>query len=164
MKIIGIGLNKTGTKTLRYYLRSWGFHHKSFDKDAFDLYRHGNVKVVLDSMEEFDSFEDWPWPLMYREIDARFHDARFILTTRATPQAWYQSLCKMAVRMGPLDQFEKHIYGYGMPQANRRHHVEFYLNHIAQAEEYFKKNPSKLLRICWEQGDGISKTGRIPGA
>ena len=85
MKIVGIGLNKTGTKTLKYCLEQWGFRHQSYDLRAFELYREGRLDELFDWMQEYDSFEDWPWPLFYREIDTRFPNAKFVLTVRDTP-------------------------------------------------------------------------------
>ena len=157
MKIIGVGLNKTGTKTLRHCFLNWGFRHRSYDLNAFESFRSGNIEALLTEMESYDSFEDWPWPLMYREIDARFPEAKFILTIRKTPEHWYQSLCKMAVRMGPLNDFEKHIYGFSMPQGQRKHHIEYYRRFNEEVEFYFRDRPEKLLKICWEDGEDQSK-------
>lgn len=162
-KVIGVGLNKTGTKTLKRYLLLWGFRHRTYDLDAFRLYRAGKTKELLQSMEQSDSFEDWPWPLMYREIDERFPDAKFVLTTRKTPDVWFRSLCNMAVRMGPLKDFEKHIYGYAMPQGRRDEHVRIYEAHNQAVIEHFSDRPGKLLEICWEKGDGIEEVADFLG-
>lgn len=153
MKVIGVGLNKTGTKTLRHCMQHWGYRHQSFDLKAFELYRAGKLDELLDWMEDFDSFEDWPWPLMYREIDQRFPGSRFILTLRDTPETWYRSLCKMAVRMGPLNDFERHIYGYAMPQGHRQEHIDYYETFNREVREYFRDRPEQLLTVCWEKGD-----------
>jgi hypothetical protein len=152
MKVIGAGLNKTGTKTLRYYLMRWGFRHRSYELPAFRQYRAGRIAELLDSMESFDSFEDWPWPLMYREIDERYPDAQFVLTMRRSPEVWYRSLCQMAVRMGPLRDYEKHIYGYAMPQGRKQQHMDFYNRHNQQVIDYFADRPGKLLQLCWDDG------------
>ena len=152
IKVIGVGLNRTGTKTLGYYLKKWGFRHKSYDLDAFHLLRSGRIDALLEMMNEYDSFEDWPWPLMFREIDARFPNARFVLTVRRTPEVWYRSLCNMAVRMGPLHEFEQYIYGYAMPQGHRQEHLRYYREHTQAVEEHFRDQPMKLLKICWENG------------
>ena len=152
MKVIGVGLNKTGTKTLRAHLMDWGFRHRSYELDAFKQFRRGQIEELLDSMDQHDSFEDWPWPLMYQEIDRRFPDARFVLTTRKTADHWYRSLCKMAVRMGPLNDFEIHIYGHAMPHGKRSHHIDFYEQHNQQVRDYFRDRPGKLLQVCWEDG------------
>ena len=157
MKVIGVGLNKTGTKTLGYYLKQWGFKHKTFDLNAFNLYRAGRLEELFEMMQQFDSFEDWPWPLMFREIDSNFPGSRFILTVRRSPVVWYRSLCNMAVRMGPLHQFEQHIYGYAMPQGHRNEHLQYYLEHNQAVVEHFQERPSTLLEVCWETGDHPQK-------
>lgn len=162
-KIIGVGLNKTGTKTLRRYLERWGFDHRSFDLDSFNRYRAGEIEHVLQEMERHDSFEDWPWPLLFREADERFPGSKFILTVRESPDAWYRSLCKMAVRMGPMSDFEEHIYGYAMPHGHKEEHVEFYDAHNTAVAEHFSGRPEQLLTICWERGDGPAELATFLG-
>ena len=157
MKVIGIGLNKTGTKTLGYYLKQWGLQHKTYDLNAFALYRAGRIKELLEIVQQYDSFEDWPWALMFREIDSNFPDARFVLTVRRSPEVWYRSLCNMAVRRGPLHRFEQHIYGYAMPQGHRNEHLQYYQQHNQTVIEHFRGRPSKLIKICWETGDHPQK-------
>lgn len=152
MKVLGVGLNKTGTKTLRHCLQHWGYRHQTYDLQAFELYRTGQIDKLLQWMEDYDSFEDWPWPLMYREIDARFPDAKFVLTVRESPEVWYRSLCKMAIRMGPLNDFERHIYGYSMPHGHKQEHIEIYEKHNREVQAYFADRPAKLLTVCWEEG------------
>ena len=163
MKVIGAGLNKTGTKTLRYHLMQWGFRHRSYELEAFRMYQAGRIDELLNSMEDYDSFEDWPWPLMFREIDERFADARFVLTTRRSPEVWYRSLCKMAVRMGPLNDFEKHIYGHAMPHGKKRHHTAFYERHNQQVRDHFGDRPDKLLQLSWDDGDTAEKLADFLG-
>ncbi len=163
MKVIGVGLNKTGTKTLGYYLRQLGFRHRTYDYEAFQAYLKGDVAGLLQKMEEYDSFEDWPWPLFFREIDDHFPDARFVLTVRESPEVWYRSLCNMAVRMGPLKRYEKHIYGYAMPQGHREEHIQIYRAHNEAVLEHFGGRPDKLLEICWEEGDDAQKLARFLG-
>ena len=163
MKIFGIGLNKTGTKTLAYYLKHWGFRHKTYDIEAFRSYRAGHSEQLFSLIDDYDSFEDWPWPLMFRELDARYPEARFILTLRRSPEIWYRSLCNMAVRMGPLKDFERHIYGYAMPQGHRDHHIRFYTAHNRAVEEHFRDRPEKLLRLCWEDGGDAARLAGFLG-
>lgn len=156
-KVFGVGLNKTGTKTLRHYLLEWGYDHRTYDLDAFNRYRRGDLASLLEDMEAHDSFEDWPWPLLYREADERFPGSKFVLTVRESPDAWYRSLCKMAVRMGPLEDFEKHIYGYSMPQGHRREHLEFYERHNQAVLGHFEGRSDQLLLLCWETGQGVGE-------
>jgi hypothetical protein len=127
------------------------------------LYRAGRIKELLEMMQQYDSFEDWPWPLMFREIDSNFPDARFVLTVRRSPEVWYRSLCKMAVRMGPLHKFEEHIYGYAMPQGHRDEHLQYYQAHNQAVAEHFRGRPSSLLKVCWETGDHPQKLSDFLG-
>ncbi len=128
------------------------YRNHSFCLDSFHLFQQQDWTALFTRMDEHDSFEDWPWPLMYEQIDEHYPDARFILTTRATPEHWYKSLCKMAVRMGPLKDFEEPVYGYAMPQGHRQEHLDFYNAHNARVRQYFKDKPGKLLEICFDEG------------
>ena len=71
MKIIGIGLNKTGTTTLGVCFKYWGFNHISFCETAFNLYVKEDYESLLGLVSEYDSFEDWPWPMIYKDIDEK---------------------------------------------------------------------------------------------
>ena len=88
-KVVGIGLNKTGTKTLGACLRHWGSDHISCSREGFDLWTAANTETLMHIVERHQSFEDWPWPLVYREIDQRFPGTKFVLTRRTTPEAWF---------------------------------------------------------------------------
>ena len=156
-KVIGIGLNKTATKSLAQCFKSMGYRNQSYSIDAFTLYRHKDWQALFNIMDQYDSFEDWPWPLMYKEIDRQYPEAKFILTTRASPELWYRSLCKMAVRMGPLKQFEQAIYGFSMPQGHREDHINYYNKHNREVKEYFSDRPGKLLEICFDNGVSMPK-------
>jgi len=162
-KIVGIGLNKTGTKTLGEAMISLGLRHKTYSGSAFDCFQREDIEGVRQIMESFDSFEDWPWPLLFREIDHWYPEARFVLTVRKSPQVWFRSLCNMAVRRGPLDRYEKYIYGYAMPQGHRRELVQFYEQHNRAVEAHFADRPGKLIRICWEDGDGLERLASFLG-
>jgi hypothetical protein len=50
MKVVGVGLNKTGTQTLARYLQDWGMRHRSYDLQAFQRYRRGEIAALLDEM------------------------------------------------------------------------------------------------------------------
>ena len=105
VKVIGIGLNKTGTKTMAHHLRTWGLRHRTYDSatttesPSFRLYESGDIDSLMEIVAAHDSCEDWPWPLLFREIDERFPDAKFVLTMRSSSDVWYRSLCNMAVRL-----------------------------------------------------------------
>ena len=162
MKVVGIGLNKTGTKTLGACLRHWGFRHRSCDYEAFQLWRHGRIDDLLRSMEQYDSFEDWPWPLVYRDIDRAFAGTKFILTRRATAETWFASLCRHATRKGP-SEYRASIYGHDMPHDRKTEHVAVYERHNRSVRAYFHDRPDQLLEVSWEEGDGWDLLARFLG-
>lgn len=162
-KVIGVGLPKTGTKTLVSYLEDWGYRNRSYDAIAFGKYREGRIEELLNELEEWDSVEDWPWPLMYKELSGRYPDAKFILTQRKSPEIWYRSYCQMAVRMGPFKIFEKYIYGYSMPHGRKEEHIDFYKKFQKEVLDFFQATGQDFLVICWENGDTGEKLARFLG-
>lgn len=156
MKVFGIGLNKTGTKSLGYCFRSFGFKNSSYNLDLLKEYSKGNFDPIFDVSDRFDSFEDWPWPLLFKELDTRYPDALFVLTTRKDPETWFDSLCHHADRTGPTEA-RAIAYHHEMPHAFRREHINLYVNHNEEVRRHFQSRPGKLLEVCWECGDGWSK-------
>jgi hypothetical protein len=153
VKIFGIGLNKTGTKTLGECLRQFGCRHTTFDLMDLRNFKRGNLALLLEKMNHFDSGEDWPWPLMVETLDEAFPEAKFILTIRKTPEIWFTSLCKHAEKTGPTEG-RVLVYGYAMPHLYRQQHLDFYNRHNQTVMKYFQERPDKLLVVCWEKGDG----------
>ena len=153
IKIVGLGLNKTGTGTLKACLEHWGYNHISYDLGAFNQFRNRDFAALTKTMDEYESFENWPWALMYQEFDRRYPSCKFILTVRNNCEIWLTSLCRHAKRFGPLSEFEQYIYGYSMPQENKNAHRQYYLKHNQRVEEYFKLRPDKFLKVCWDDGD-----------
>lgn len=162
-KVIGVGLNKTGTKTLRTLLEQWGYQHCYEYQEAFKLYQASRFDDLVSLMEPYDSFEDWPWPLAIDELDRAYPDARFILTTRASTDDWYRSLCRMAVRIGPLNEYEPHIYGTSMPQRDPDGHRSFYENHNAEVRERFADRPDRFLELCWDEPEALDQLAAFLG-
>jgi hypothetical protein len=160
MKIVGIGLNKTGTTTLGSCLKTLGFKHISCDLKAFNLFKEGKTEELLTIVKQYDSFEDWPWPLAFKEIDRAFPGSKFILTLRKTPEIWFNSLVLHSLKTGPTD-YRKTVYGYEMPEGHIDEHRNFYENHNMMVREYFKERPEDLLEVCWENGDGWEKLARF---
>lgn len=156
VKCFGIGLNKTGTKSFRKALRSLGYRTVSFRPDLMEALGEGRSDLAISVAKKFDAVEDWPWPLLYKELDQAFPGSKFVLTTRADASIWFDSLCKHARRVGPT-AFRRIAYGYTDPWENRDHHIKIYEDHIKSVTEYFGNRPQQLLTVCWEKGDGWSE-------
>ncbi len=154
MKVIGIGLNKTGTSTLKTCMKTWGYKHMTFDLDAFNAYREKDFDYLRQITDAHDSFENWPWALMYQRLYDWYPDAKFILTIRKNPQTWFKSLSRHGKSLGPLTDYEIYIYGYANPNENKQAHIDYYCRHNREVAEFFQDKPGKLLTVCWENGDG----------
>ncbi len=154
MKVVGIGLNRTGTTTLGLCFEHWGLSHISYDLEAFTFWRKGQIDKLLQKAAAWDSFEDWPWPLVYREMDAAFPGTKFVLTRRTSAQKWFDSLCRHADNIGPLSNMEEHVFGFDWPADHPREHMDYYQHHNEQARRYFADRPDDFVEVCWEEGDG----------
>src|SRR6056297_1638044 len=97
-KVFGIGLNKTGTTTLGVCLNKLGYNVKDCDLKLLKYSDQKKMDPIYDTVKKYDGFQDWPWPLLYKELDQRFPGSKFILTTRKNSEAWFRSLKKHADR------------------------------------------------------------------
>jgi hypothetical protein len=153
-KIFGIGLNKTGTKTLRKCMETLGYRCYGCDRELLkDVVLRKDLKNVVSIVNQYDFFEDWPWPLIYKELDQLYPGSKFILTTRGSHRVWYNSLCKHSLRTHPFKHCRKLAYGFNYPQKYFIHHAYFYHKHKAKVLRYFAGNKN-FTRLCWENGDG----------
>lgn len=156
MKVFGVGLNKTGTTTLAACMERLGFKHTSCNLELTRCVEKNDLEPIFHHADQYESFEDWPWPLVYEAMDERYKDAKFILTRRRNPEKWFDSLNRHALRTGPTE-YRQIAYGHTMPIGHKRSHVETYLRHNQAVRDHFKDRPNKLVEICWEEGDGWNK-------
>jgi hypothetical protein len=155
-KVFGVGLNKTGTSTLGECLVRLGYRHRSYSSAALRAYREGRIEAVLAMTEGFDSCEDWPWPLVWRELFARYGErARFVLTTRLSSEVWVESLKAHALNTHPTRAMRPAIYGHYYPHGYEAEHRRAYERHNAAVRAFFAREaPHALIEVCWERGDG----------
>lgn len=162
-KVFGIGLNKTGTSSLRVALRRFGYDHAPREMRLVANYYNGKLDPIFEYAELHESFEDWPWPLVYKEIYAKYGDrARFILTTRASTDDWLKSIKSHSERVRGRDIRSK-IYGYPYPHGVEKNYAEIYENHNIAVRDFFASDQRKhlLSDVCWEQGDGYMELCRL---
>jgi len=156
MKIFGIGLNKTGT--LKACLVTLGFTHYKCDRSLLKDYRLKNdFSRIFQIVNKYDSFSDWPWALIYKELDINFSGSKFILTVRKDAQRWLESLRRHSLFSPPFKHCRKLAYGYNYPFWHNKEHIKIYEEHNQKVMEYFKDRPDDLLILSWEDGDGWEK-------
>jgi hypothetical protein len=150
-KVFCIGFQKTGTSSLGAALRALGYRvHKGF---RFNLPGKVQIpepvtlsalaKVALPMVEDYSAFEDNPWCLLYRELDAAYPGSKFILTRRSM-HAWADSLVRHF--RGERDPMFRFIYGCNDALAEpRRHYLDIYHQHNDAVLSYFSSRPDDLL-------------------
>lgn len=160
-KVFCIGFHKTGTTSLAEALRILAYRVTGPNgvKDP-DIAR--NVQAMADALtQQFDAFQDNPWPLLYRRMDEKFPGSKFILTRRDT-DAWIKSQVRhFGRRETPMRRW---IYGVGCPEGNEDTYVRRYETHNTEVLAYFKDRPGDLLVMDLSKNDGWEKLCPFLGA
>lgn len=156
-KVFGIGWAKTGTTTLGKCLQVLGFNHQSQRLDLVQDLARGDLSTIMQLAEEKESFEDWPWIVLYRELDQAFPHSRFILTTRNSKN-WIRSYQNMLNNQGEateeLNQIRRTLYGLPFPHVTETQLIERHEQHNAEVAHYFRDRPQDLLIVDWELSAG----------
>lgn len=156
MKVVGVGWAKTGTTSLGEALKLLGFRHKTQELALTDSLDIPGQQAIWHSADAYDSFEDWPWLLLYREFDERYPGSKFILTVR-DPDSWLISYRKQLDRAGKGPQataWRRRLYGLPFPEVSDEQLVERYLRHQTDVRAYFDGRPGDFLVVDWTRGDG----------
>jgi hypothetical protein len=162
-KIFGIGLNKTGTSSLGRFFEKCGYKmHEDYScvkiNMALELLKSkpdDKASLLLDIANNYDVFEDWPWPLIYKQCLERYPDSKFVLTVRADAEEWFRSLYYHCKKLGPTRQI-KSVYGHYTPNhKTKKDFIEYYKKHNANVVEFFKDKPDRLLILSTDTDDNI---------
>jgi len=153
MKVFGIGFHRTGTTTLNRCLKKLGFSHKGYDLDLLRKVNQGDLEPVHRVADQYECFDDWPWPLIFRQLDEWYPDAKFILTVREDPDTWLASVRRHAKVTGPTES-RKIIYGQPRVKGHEEIYLKRYNQHNETVRRYFSDRTDDLLEVCWEQGSG----------
>lgn len=150
-KVFGIGLHRTGTTTLGACFKELGYDHLSCRKDLLAKLRRGEINEIFSEVDKYQSFEDWPYPLMYKDLAKRYPDAKFVLTLRKDADVWLESFYKHSLRRSPTKNAQKLAYGVAYTLGNEDYLTSFYKSHEADVRAFFKAtDPERLLVVCWE--------------
>ena len=147
-KIFGIGMSKTGTTTLAECFRILNLGpHQSYDQRLKSaVVDHADVQSAVAAAEQFRTFEDAPWYLIFKELDAAYPSSKFILTMRASSEVHAISTWKHGVRSGSRKGLPTNEYMQAKMQE--------YENHSRLVLEHFRDRTDDLLIVCWESGSG----------
>lgn len=143
-KVFGIGFHKTGTTSLAQILRRLGYRVTGPNGVDDPDIESNLLPLVRRLSQQYDAFQDNPWPLVFKEMDALHPGSKFILTTRH-PDRWIESQLKhFGDNVSPMRTL---IYGIGSPRGNEELYKSRMIQHNESVKEYFKDRPDDLLVI-----------------
>lgn len=172
LKVIGVGLGRTGTNSLKLALEMLGFtrcHHMTevFDHPeqapGFVAAAHGESVDWEQLYEGYQACCDWPSCYFWRELSACYPEAKIILTTRDA-ESWYRSMAKTLIPgthkaiAGPetaASLIGREIFLNGTFGGNiddKRHVIEVYERHNQSVRDTIQ--PGRLLEFEARQGWG----------
>lgn len=178
--VFGLGLSRTGTKSLTTALHILGVDtvHYPVSADSFRALSSGSLDFQL--MEAFDGITDITTVPFFRELDARYPDARFVLTVRDS-FSWLAS-CERHYRgrgafpettspktMSPGQEEHMRIRRllraavYGIYDFRPERFVHVYEQHVAAVRKHFAGRPGKLLELDIAGGEGWEKLAPFLG-
>jgi len=143
-KYFGVGYPKTGTNTLGYCFRLLGYrvirihdYFISWFQNGYDISSIINDEIFCNYIECYDMFSDWPFHMIFKELDQKYPGSNFILTERKDQETWQRSLSnhRKTRSKKTLRRWPKKIQPY------RKNHKE-------EVKEYFKNRPDDLLVLC----------------
>lgn len=133
MKIFGIGLSNTGTRSLAEALSILGYKTIHYPWSMKDI-------------DEYDASMDIPVACRYKELDKLYPNSKFILTIRPFKE-WIEKR-----RNKPPDlntpspwKLETRILMYGDIKFNEERLTQIYINHHNEVQEYFKCKENLLV-------------------
>lgn len=161
-KVFCVGLGKTGTTTFGVLMRRLGRRNLSGPVGVMlQLLELGRTDEVFRLIDRFDSFDDFPYPRIYRDCAERYPAARFVLTRRRTPETWLESLRSHNRVMGPTDAFLLAYDCYAV-DGNESHLLGMYERHLVEVREFFAGS-GRMLEVCWEDGTGVGELAGFLG-
>lgn len=165
-KVFGIGWAKTGTKTLGECCEILGLSHQGPDLSLARDLRSGDLTRIMSIAGQKQAFEDWPWLILYRELDEAFPESLFVLTTRS-PERWLRSYRNMLAAQGvassEMNEVRSILYGLPFPDVTDDQLLERFKKHNADVRRYFSGRADNLLVADWETGCGWRELCRFLG-
>lgn len=153
-KIFCIGFHKTGTTSLAVVLSTLGYRvtgpngvqNPNIDKNV--------LAMAYELVDQYDAFQDNPWPIIYKQLDVKYPGSKFVLTLRDSG-SWIRSQVRHFGRKET--PMRKWIYGVGCPEGNEDVYIKRFEDHNKEVIEYFKDRSEDLLILNLAKGDGWEK-------
>ena len=150
MKILGLGLSKTGTSSLAVALNLLGY----------SCVHSAHTYLI----EQADALLDMPAAVRFRELDVMYPGSKFILTSREK-NSWLDSCRRHWDRirieeMHPNARFEYawcRVRAFGTTEFDPDNHWRCYTRHLDAVTEHFANRLQDILVMDIIAGDGWTK-------
>jgi len=150
-KVFAIGFHKTGTSSLGKAFEILGYK-SCFGANELRA-QLGEMKMMQSLFKEdyeeifkfaeaYDCFNDLPWFAIYKALDLRFPNSKFILTTREE-SAWINS--SKAYFGDTTSPFRLWLYGKSNPKNDQEVYLKRYQEHNKEVESYFEDRNDLLI-------------------
>jgi len=169
-KVFGIGLSRTGTRSLTKGLQILGYNvaHYPDDEDTYTEISNGQCDLTI--LRLLDGLTDITTVPFYKQFDKMYPGSKFILTVRSDMDAWLQS-CENHYFNRPAFQTEKdpddevhyqirqflRAAVYGTYSFNPDRYRWVYEHHVQDVKHHFRDRPEDLLVMDISEGDGFEK-------
>ncbi len=185
-KIFVVGMNKTGTTSLKVALQQADIlcGPQQQHELLFPDWTQRRFDRIIDLCRYYEAFQDIPFslPFTYQALDQAFPDARFILSMRDSAEQWCDSLVRFHTkalfggRPPSWELVEAHDYGYPSALAecsrafwrwqdfglyDRQRAIDLYSRHNDNVREYFYGREEKLLVINLAESDAYPRFQRF---
>lgn len=161
MKILYLGLGKSWTTSFGTACEILGYKVIENDMSLLEEIKRGDFKRTWKTVKEYDVFEDYPWPYLWKEFDKKF-DTKFVYGIRPVNE-WIRSLVYQAIRSPKVDvrrdidkrhttTFDWKVQGYTkyLP-LHRNKLVQWYEERNKELKDYFEGRDDFLV---WHIKDG----------
>lgn len=174
-KVFGIGLSRTGTRSLNRALQTLGFDplHYPLDGDTYTEIAHGQYDLTL--LKHHDGITDITVSSFYAQLDKAYSDSKFILTVRdkkswldscenhwRNSQAFEDTTDPERLRLLEIRRFFR-ATTFGCYDFQPERFVWVYDQHLKAVTDYFRDRPDQLLILDVCAGDGFDKLAPFMG-
>lgn len=168
-KIFCIGLNKTGTTSVKYALEELNYvvGNETEAKKLLTPWLKRNFNPIIQYCKTAQAFQDSPFsfPYTYIILDYAFPGSKFILTVRDDAEEWYNSITRFHAKLWgngkiptksnllnakkgrPWIVNQELFKTPGDDPYNKSILMNFYNQYITEVKDYFKNRPNDLLVI-----------------
>lgn len=149
-KVFGIGLSRTGTKSLHRALKSLGYRSEHFPVHLLRT-MDGVLSLDIEGVRHYEAMTDIVASVFYRQLDERFPGSKFILTVRDI-DTWLHSC---AAHFAPMDEEPAsdvadnirmlRLRAYGRTDFDAAAFRAAYLEHIETVQRHFHGRDNLLV-------------------